>query len=97
MDTPESFSLFVLSGEAVVYRSTTVTPPGPTSAYVFAANLQDLSPTVLKAWFIQSIIPLVGQPAADILQPWLDTRSGNDFLAAAIDFRGQLSQPPKPG
>lgn len=88
--SPESFSFYLLSGEALVYRSTTVTPPGPApAAYLVQGTLEALTTDIVKSWFIQSIAPLVGPKAADALEQILDDERADEFLRLALYFRQQ--------
>ncbi len=86
--SPQSFSFYLLSGEALVYRSTTVTPPGPApGAYLVQGTLEALTTDVVKTWFIQSIAPLVGSKAAEVLEHILDDERADEFLKLALYFR----------
>ncbi len=86
--SPQSFSFYLLSGEALVYRSTTVTPPGPPpGAYLIQGTLETLTTDVVKSWFIQSVAPLVGPKAAAALDRILDDERADEFLKLALYFR----------
>ena len=89
-----SFNFYLLKGEALVYPRGTITPKA--SPYFVQATTTDLTPDVLKEWFLQSITPLVGTDAADDLRQLFDedtTRGAetlSSFFENAIEFRQSL-------
>ena len=66
--------------------------PCPTVAYVLEAREAPLTPEIMKTWFINAIIPLVGKCAADAMCDRIraDDRGWDEFLAKAIEFRKSL-------
>ncbi len=60
---PESFSLVVNVGEALVYKNSTITPN--CSPYLVTGTTIALTRDVLQEWFVNNIVPLVGQDAAN--------------------------------
>ena len=87
---PESFSLYLLPGEALVCGALRTTPHAP---YLVTCALEDMTPTVLQAWFLQSIQPLVGTDAADALKKLMEARNDltTDFLNKVLTFRKGLT------
>jgi len=100
MSETKSFqnSIILMPNERVTGWPTPYPTPWPTPApcatvaYVVEASEVPLSPEVLKNWFIQSIIPLVGEEAACALEDRIDVRDGtwDAFLNNAISFRKSL-------
>jgi len=86
---PSSFSFHLIRGEALVYRSTTSTPPGPSGAFLVTVTNETMDRDVIKAWFVEASTPLVGPEAAAILRKLLEpTREdAKDFLQKALEFR----------
>jgi hypothetical protein len=68
----------------------TPTPTPTPWAYLVTGHEEDLTPKVMREWFIQSITPLVGKDAAAILDKLIKGKydeSPDDFLNEAIEFR----------
>ena len=91
MPKTKSFSFHLLRGEALM-RSI---HPTPTTglAYLVTGVEEELTVEVMKEWFLQSIIPLVGKQAADALNALITREKdagGNAFLNQAIEFRRTL-------
>ena len=90
MPKTKSFSFHLLRGEALML------PPHPTPtalAYLVTGEQEELTVEVMRKWFLQSIIPLVGKQAADTLNALIkreQAASGGEFLNKAIEFRRTL-------
>ncbi len=70
-------------------KPTPTVTPTPLAYHVIGYE-ENLTPEVMRKWFKQSIIPLVGQDAADILDGFLSHEHParpEEFLAKAIEFR----------
>jgi hypothetical protein len=88
--SPESFSFYLLNGESLVCPPRTITPTkGP---YLVDLKTVELDTSVLRTWFIQSIVPLVGDAAAARLKELMEAREEvtADFLKEALKFRQGL-------
>lgn len=84
---PSSFSFHLLKGEALIYRSTTSTPPGPSGAYLVSVTTKAMDQDVIRNWFVEASTPLVGPEAAEELTKLLEQKGANNFLKAALKFR----------
>ena len=88
---PQSFSLYVLQGEALIYPRGTITPTR--SPYCVVGTPVKLTREVLKAWLLQSIGPLVGPDAVMELSRLFEEDMAQQeakfdkFLDRAIAFR----------
>jgi hypothetical protein len=83
--------IYVLKGEALSINRGTITPRGP----AMSVNLADeelLTPAILQQWFFQSITPLVGAPAVEVLKTLLADRPAelDRFVKEAMSFRSGL-------
>jgi len=64
--------------------------PSPAAAYIVEAEKVELTEEVMRMWFKQSIKPLVGEEAADVLDELIkceQPKRGGVFLQKAIAFR----------
>jgi hypothetical protein len=88
---PDSFSYVLLGGEALVCGHRTTTPKPPTR--VSWAPLEEMTPDLAQEWFIQSIVPLVGDDAASSMARLLGAKGqdASDFLNKVIIFRDSLA------
>jgi hypothetical protein len=68
----------------------TPTPKQGALAYRVVGVEEELTKEIMREWFVQSIIPLVGKEAAGFLKASLAQEqplSADKFLASAIAFR----------
>ncbi len=84
----ESFSFILLKGEALAYPRGTYTPRSNV-ALVQATDLT-LTRDVFKAWFSQSLVPLVGEAAASEMGRLLneEPKIFETFLQTSLNYRG---------
>jgi hypothetical protein len=81
---PTSFQFHLLPGQSMSYPVTSVTPRK--TAYLVKATAENLTTEVLKQWFKQCVVPLVGENAATILV----AEAPDSFWSAAMAFRQGL-------
>ena len=86
----ESFSFYLLKGQALTYPEGARTPLR--NPYLVDVRTVALTTEVLELWFIQSIVPLVGDAAAAALKTLMETQRGfrDEFLKMALDYRNGL-------
>jgi len=91
---PDSFSFNLLGGEALVCGNRATTPKAPYT--VLCTPQLGLPDQFLRDWFIQSLVPLVGGPAATLLKQLMEGEKREDFapfLQAVCQFRESLLPP----
>lgn len=87
---PQTFSAYLLRGESIIYRNSTITPKAQAS--LLQETVVNLDQNVLRTWFLQSIVPLVGQDAANALDGLIDTDTREvTFLDLALQFRQSIT------
>jgi len=88
-ETPSSFTLRILAGEARSYPGGSSTPKKEWS-FLVTATSEPITLEVIKPWFKQSIVPLIGEQAAADLMRLLDTKEGEGFFNEVLAFRKSL-------
>lgn len=91
MTDPASFSLVLLKGESLVYRGGSITPKS--KSYLVTGTATRLDRNVLRQWFLDNIVPLVGQDAMKELEKLLantQNRHVSNFLDKALQHQKQL-------
>ena len=81
----ESFSAYLLRGDALIVANTITTP----KRLAYLVKEVELNPEVMRTWFKQAITPLVGETAAKTLDSMIrgEKGTGEQFLRHAIEFR----------
>ena len=93
---PKSFSFNIAPGEYVNRWPTPYPTPYPTprrsQPLAYAVKGVEVPPTTefMKEWFLHSIIPLVGEPAAKALCTIIKDEDWDKFLKKALIFRKRL-------
>ena len=96
MNPPKTFSFNLAPGEFVTRWPTPYpTPyptPGPSQPLAYAVKAEEVPPTTefMKEWFLQSIIPLVGEKAVKTLGTMIKDEDWDKFLKRALEFRKHL-------
>ena len=97
----KSFTLYLAPGETLTPWPTPYPTPWPTPcpsasqdlAYEVVGTARRLDPEIMRKWFLQSIVPLVGQKAGKVMDALIRGEkgaSGKRFLNEAINFRRAL-------
>ena len=85
MAKTQSFSAYLLRGDALIIANRITTP----KSLACLVTEVELKPDVMRTWFKQAITPLVGEPAATTLDSMIlgEKGKGEQFLRDAIEFR----------
>jgi hypothetical protein len=97
MAPPKTFNFNLAPGEYVTRWPTPYPTPYPTPApsqpLAYVVKGEEVPPTTefMKAWFLQSIIPLVGAKAVNTLSTMIKDEDWDKFLKKALEFRKHLA------
>ena len=84
---PESFSFVLLKGESLAYKNSTFTPNA--DPYLVTGTTTALDTKLVQEWFLNNIVPLIGQAAADEMRNILEKKDVSrvkNFLDEALKW-----------